>query len=378
MPDERLRQAERWFYRRGLPFLAEDYRSSTAVWTRASPSLAVAFVILLLLSAASFDDIAGAATGVVLVFAVGLVVAAMNRRRGRPWRALPERVSWPVLAGFVLVPGIVAFATTRAWLPTLETVLLALLVLVIAWVLTRYAILALVGWAVRYTFRGVSDLYRLTTRALPLLLLFITFLFLNTEVWQVAGSLQPENLWIVLGLFIAFGIVFILSRVPEEIVLIEATTSRDRVVAACARTPLADVVASLDGLDSPVGLGRRQRANIGLVMTVAQLVQVTLFAAVVWAFLVTLGALAVTIDVQVIWMAGAAPVEVIWWWGDGIGITRQLMRVSLFLAAFSGFYVTIYTAIDATYREQFYDRIRLDLERTLSVRRAYLALRRRP
>ncbi len=34
-------------------------------------------------------------------------------------------------------------------------------------------------------------------------------------------------------------------------------------------------------------------------------------------------------------------------------------------------------AIDAVYREQFYDRIREDLERSLSVRRAYVSLRRR-
>ena len=29
----------------------------------------------------------------------------------------------------------------------------------------------------------------MATRALPLLLLFITFLFINTEVWQVAANL---------------------------------------------------------------------------------------------------------------------------------------------------------------------------------------------
>ena len=58
-------------------------------------------------------------------------------------------------------------------------------------------------------------------------------------------------------------------------------------------------------------------------------------------------------------------------------MTRQLLRVSMFLGAFSGFYVTIYTAMDATYREHFYDSIRDSIERSLSVRRAYVLLRRR-
>ena len=33
-------------------------------------------------------------------------------------------------------------------------------------------------------------MFPLVTRALPLLLLFVTFLFINTEVWMVASSLD--------------------------------------------------------------------------------------------------------------------------------------------------------------------------------------------
>ena len=377
MLDTRLRATERWFYRRGLPFLVEDYRSSTNVWTRASPALAVCFIILILGSAASFDDTLGAVTGVAITLVVAVVYGMWNRARGRSWRALPDRVTWPVLAGFILIPGIVTVLSSRTWETTLETIVLATVILAVAWVLTRYAIVALCGWAIRYTFRGFSDLYRLTTRALPLLLLFIVFLFLNTEVWQVAGGLQAGHLWVVIAMFILFGIVFVVGRVPEEIRLIEAATTREQVVLACARTPIAELVDSLDGLDSPVNLNRRQKANIGLVMTVAQLVQVALFAVVVWLFLVVFGALAVSVTLQGIWMDGAAPVDLVWEWQGGYGVTRQLLRVSLFLAAFSGFYVTIYTAIDASYREHFYDRIRMDLERSLSVRRAYVMLYRR-
>lgn len=43
VPDIRVRATERWFCRRGLPLLIEDYRSSTNVWTRTSPALAVCY-----------------------------------------------------------------------------------------------------------------------------------------------------------------------------------------------------------------------------------------------------------------------------------------------------------------------------------------------
>ncbi|MBK9741053.1 MAG: hypothetical protein IPO93_16500 [Actinobacteria bacterium] len=380
MPDEadRLRAVERWFYRRGLPFFVEDYQSATAVWTRATPFLAVVFVVLVVGAALSFENAGGAVAAFVVTIALGIGYGAANRRRGSCWWSIPRRVSWPVLAGFVLVPTAVTFAASLDASVALDTAALAAVMLLLAWVVTRFAIVPLCGWAVRYTLRGFNDLYRLATRALPMMLLFITFLFLTTELWQVAGSLSAARLWLVVMLFGVLGVGFIIGRVPQEIDLIESATTRDQVVVACAGTPLADVVDALPGLDAPVDLTRRQRANIGLVMTVAQLVQVTLFAVVVWLFFVVFGALTVSTTVQASWMGSVSPIDVVWSWGSGFGVTRQLLRVSLFIGAFSGFYVTIYTAIDAVYREQFYDRIREDLERSLSVRRAYVALRRRP
>lgn len=372
-----LRGTERWFYRRGLPFFVEDYRSSTDVWTRASPFLAAMFVLLVIVGAMSFDDVAGALGGLALAVALLGGYAAWNVRHGRRWRALPERVTWPVLAAFVAVPALVALAASRTLTALIEAAVVAALLLGLAWFITRYAVIPLCGWAVRYTFRGVYDLYRMATRALPLMLLFITFLFINTEVWQVAGTLGAARLWLVIAIFVALGVVFIIGRVPQEVRLIESATDSEQVVAACERTPLAGVVSTLEGLGTPIGLNRRQQANIGLVMTVAQLVQVALFATVVWAFFVLFGALTVSVDLQVSWLGALAPVDVVWAWGEGYGVTRQLLRVATFLGAFAGFYVTIYTATDSAYREQFYDRIRQDLERSLSVRRAYVVLHRR-
>lgn len=373
-PATTLRDAERWFYRRGLPFFVVDYRSSTDVWTRASPFLAVAFIALVLGAAATFDTALDAVGGLVALVLLVALYGLLNRRRGRPAWALPERVTWPVLAAFVVVPGALELLTGSSPLDALDTMALAVVVLLVTWIVTRYAILPVIAWAVRYTARGMNDLSRLATRALPLLLLVITFLFINTEVWQVAGSLNAGHLWLAIALFVVLGIVVVVSRVPEEVRLIEAATTRQQVVDACRGTPLEGGLDDLPGLDTPIALSRRQRANLGLVMTVAQLVQVALFAVIVWVFFVVFGALAISLVVQQAWLAQVADVQVLWSWSPGYGITRPLLRVSLFLAAFSGFYVTIYTGVDATYREHIYDRIRRDLERSLSVRRAYIRL----
>jgi hypothetical protein len=375
MTGEQLRETERWFYRRGLPFLVEDYRSSTDVWTRATPFLVAAFFAMIVLATINGEDpwLALLGLGSALVLLAGYAV--WNVRRGRRWSSLPRRVTWPVLAAFIAVPTLVAVVSDGSAAAVLESLALAAGVLLLTWVVTRYAVLPLLAWAVRYTFRGIGDLYRLATRALPLMLLFITFLFINTEVWQVAGPLAGIRLWTVIGLFVLLGVVFIVGRVPSETRLIESTTSAATVVKACEGTPLADLAAAVDGIETPVPLSRRQWANVGLVMTVAQLVQVSLFAVVVWAFFVLFGTLAIPFELQSLWLGGLTTVDVVWSIGDGYGVTRELLRTATFLGAFAGFYVTIYTATDSAYREHFYDRIRQDLERSLYVRRVYVAVR---
>ena len=48
----------------------------------------------------------------------------------------------------------------------------------------------------------------------PLLLLFTTFLFINAEVWQVAGTLDGLPYVLVIAIFFLLGATFVLSRVP--------------------------------------------------------------------------------------------------------------------------------------------------------------------
>ena len=52
-----------------------------------------------------------------------------------------------------------------------------------------------------------------------------------------------------------------------------------------------------------------------------------------------------------------------------------LVKVSLFLAAFSSLYLTVATVTDETYREQFFGAILREMERAVRVRAVYRAVR---
>ena len=65
------------------------------------------------------------------------------------------------------------------------------LLLVLAfYALTTLRAGSIARWAGKRTLGSLGLLFPLVTRALPLLLLFITFLFINTEVWMVAARLD--------------------------------------------------------------------------------------------------------------------------------------------------------------------------------------------
>ena len=74
------------------------------------------------------------------------------------------------------------------------------------WALRSLYGAAVVGWAARRTLRSLGLLFPLASRALPMLLLFITFLFINTEVWQVTSTLDGGVMWQAVLLFAGIGV----------------------------------------------------------------------------------------------------------------------------------------------------------------------------
>lgn len=316
--------AEDWFRARGLPYFVDDVRAS--VRSRLSPRRLVVLGL------------------VALAFGTG--------------------------AGFL-----VALGSDDDSLGVLTGLLAACVPLVV------YAVRALhagsvARWTVARTFSSLGLLVPLATRALPLLLLFITFLFINTEVWQVASSLDDGVLWVAVLLFAAVAVAFLLVRLPEELDQVDDEMSGELLVQACAGTPLADeAVRCAAEVPESITLERAQvtglaKSNLVLVLLISQALQVLLLSLAVYVFFLVFGAVAIQEKVIESWL-GHPPEPFL----DSVPvITHELVRVATFLAAFAGLYFTVYAVSDDTYRRQFFASLMKQLRRAVGVRTVYRCL----
>lgn len=291
-------------------------------------------------------------------------------------RELRVRRTAPVLAAVLLLALAVgvgtAWATGEVSVAPATLISLALLA-VLAYAVWRLHVGPILRWALGRTFGSLFRLLPMTTRALPLLLLAITFLFINTEVWQVASELPIGRLWLVVVLFLVLGIGFLLVRLPEEVDKADDDVDDELLLEVCTGTPVAGACRELvgaaerDPARDPVRFAEvtgYERWNLVLVLVVIQGVQVLLLTVSVFAFLLLFGSLAMTTEVMDSWIGARIS-----------GLTPQLVKVSLFLAAFSGLYLTVSTVTDETYRDQFFGDVMAELRRAVGVRAVYLALR---
>lgn len=239
-----------------------------------------------------------------------------------------------------------------------------------------YALTALharqiVAWSLARTFGSLRGVLPMTTRALPLLLLAITFLFINTEVWQVAANLTVASLWLVVALFSALAVGFLLVRLPEEVDRADDHVDDALLLRACRGTPLEEPCRALveDPTAEPTAYAEvtgYERWNLILVLLVVQTVQVMLLSLTVFAFLMIFGSIIMT-----------EPVTSAWQTDPEFTASRGLVQVSVFLSAFSGLYLMVSTVTDEAYRVQFFGGVTRELERAVGMRAVYLALRDR-
>jgi len=277
--------------------------------------------------------------------------------------------------GLALLVGVAAGVLWGLWVRDVSggisvgLVVLALQVLLYAGSALRFRPIA--RWAVSQTLQSLGLLFPLATRALPLLLLFVTFLFINTEVWMVAGSLDVGLLAIAVMLFAAMAVGFLLVRLPEELDEVDDEIHDDRLVAACQGTPAAAAAPEVAGAvehQAHVEVTGYEKANLILVLLVSQVVQVLLLSLAVLGFFLVFGSLVMQDEVVKTWL-GHPPHQLLG------GLTTELVKVSVFLAGFSGLYFTVYAVTDDTYREQFFTSVTRELERAVAVRAVYQVLR---
>jgi hypothetical protein len=320
--------AEQWFLSRGLPYFVDDVRHGVAArLTRAR-----------LLGLGAITALCGTAVG------TGVAFWADDRSTGVLSGVLAAAVPLSAYGVTVLHAGTVA------------------------------------RWTVGRTLSSLSLLIPLVTKALPLLLLFVTFLFINTEVWQVASSLDDGVLWVAVLLFAAVAVAFLLVRLPEELDQVDDEMSGEQLIRACRNTPLeADAVRCATEIEDGVLLAEAQvtglaKQNLVLVLLISQALQVLLLSVAMYVFFVVFGAVAINATVVDAWL-GHPPTPFVDWMPR---VSHELVRVSTFLAAFSGLYFTVYAVSDETYRSQFFGSLMKQLHRAVGVRTVYRCLRPDP
>jgi hypothetical protein len=376
-----LESAETWFVRRGLPYFIEDRKATDDVFTPALPLLLGYFVINLMvvlsLRLTLWQRVGGAALGIALL---AVLYMLRNRVRGERVFSLPSRISWIEFSGFVLIPPIVDLATRRK--PKVALVDLGVDVVVVLLILmVASAVFPLARWAFRRTFQELGEVFDLAARALPLLFLFNSFLFISKDVWEFSGEMSPHRMWGVVGLFAVFTVLFLFYRLPDEVARVAAHDDRTTIIEACRKTPMESVVDRVVLHEGELPLSRSQRLNVLLVLFIGQMLQVLLLGVLVFVFFLGFG------------KAALADERINDWTGRPDGYTdpavlfnhklqdylhfsvdARLWQVSLFLAAVSAFFFAISSMTDEAYKEQFYDRMNRELETAIQVRRVYLAL----
>jgi hypothetical protein len=231
-------------------------------------------------------------------------------------------------------------------------------------------------WALAHAWENRSLIGPLATRALPFLLLFITFLFINTEVWQVSSALPRHLLWSCVGIFALLAVAFLAPSFRSEIERVGAEVEGEQLAATCEGTPVASAAREIlaePHLASEVAgirLPPLQRRNLMLMLFIAQAIQMLSLAVVVFAFFVVFGSIAIRPSVIEVWV-GAPP----HYTGPFHLISDQLFSVAIFLSGFAGLYFTVQAVIDQNYRREFFSRIEHDLQRAIGVRKVYVALR---
>lgn len=231
-------------------------------------------------------------------------------------------------------------------------------------------------FGLRRTVTSVPLLIGSSMRALPLLLLFVGFLFINAEAWQMSASLTFATHWLVMLMLLGIGVAFQLVRLPEEVDLVDDAVDEEFLRRTCRGTPMQQTqerFAADPGVDASTlaRVSGLERWNLVLVLVVIQLVQVLALMVAVFVFLLVFGSIIMNQETQLSW-TDLEQTQHMPYLGS---VSAELVKVSLFLAGFSGLYFIVSAVTDETYRAQFFSVVTTELEQAVGVRAVYRALR---
>jgi MFS family permease len=373
--------------RRGLPLMVRHDRRGSSILRRAAPALAFVLVVdplsslLAWLLALPERDAARLSNAfwvfVYLAITVAILVApVVTGWLVSLWLRRLTRTSGAVVAGILLMLTAFVWPVVE-WVIGLRTVLWLSLTIDIG--LTLLVLLgvyvgagSILAWGLRCAWYQLGTVGTMATRALPLLVIVVLFAFFSTEMWQIANKLSREKMWWLVAVFAVLSVLFMVAVLREEL------RSMVDDAASGGLPPLPDKLADIVVDDPPAGtppLTHGERANVMLVLFLAQALQIVLLAVLVFGLFIGLGMLAVDPKVVDDWVGGNASKKFGALFGFTLPVPNALVQLSIFLSVFSGLYFTASAATDPVYRKAFFDPLVTDVRVSLAVRHAYLAHR---
>ena len=372
--DAGLTELERWFIDRGIPHFIAEYHSSTRVWTRALRFLVPTYLLASLpLGADTWRDagIEFAATIVCILVAWVLV----NLFRRQPPFSVPTRIGRVELGVYVVGPSL-GHQILGQWTTAIAAAAGQLVLLGGAYVVTSYALIPLLTWTLKRSVDSLRVAGKATARALPLLLLVVTFFFMTAEVWQVFARLRGLPYGLTLLLFLVSGAAFAANRarrdIDADVCLDDPAELRELV----AGTPAAALAARVPSIvpDCDTTLTRRQRINLLMVIVVNQVLLAIVIATVIGLFFLVFGFLGIGGEVIEAWVLHPAhPLWTVTVSGRQLMLSEELIRVTGFLATFSGFYFGVQSTTDPQLREGLDEFAEDNVRQLFAMRQVYLA-----
>ena len=353
---ERLSEYEHSFRRAGLPLFSEDISPYEDVFNRAAPLLGL--ILLGELRGAGQLDWTWWQNALAVAGGLAILLAAMamlNRARGRPLRAIPERLGKTELAGFVLIPALLPLIFGGQLGSALVTAGANLLLLALIYAVVGLGLISILRWVLGRILSQLRSAFTLLARAVPLLAIFVLLSFPTQELWGIFSDPTQGIYAVTIGMLALLAAAFLTIHLPREARELEREVGQD---------------------SAP--LRRSQLFNVEVVMFVSQGIQVLLVSLMIALFLSVFGVLVVDDRLRTEWL-GYPGHELLHLHllGERLELTSELLRVAVGLGAFSGFYFAIAMFTDSTYREEFLGELTSEMRRSFKDRAEYLRLRAR-
>ena len=230
----------------------------------------------------------------------------------------------------------------------------------------------LIGFMLRSLVQTVLRRSSSMLQVVPLLLVALTLSFFSTEVWQTIGGLHGLPLVLTTLLFAALAAAFATRQGRLDLDGLAVFVSASELRAALPTRLAARFVDNTFHSAGVPRLRRRERVNLVVISVLSQVVTAAVIAVIVFVFFVVLGVLTVDKAALVSWL-GHDPRIVASWRvaGHQYVLTNELLRVSAFLGAFTGFYFIVSSSTDVTMRADLTSGHERHVRACLAARHAY-------